>query len=249
MPKAGASASASSTGSGAAAKAPAPPIPSSEELARGSSGLAKISHPTNTWSKITAAHSKTDEDDDVSLAINTVEEAALRARETKLEMVKGAKTIIAFDKKYPNSRDNPACQSLHETFVALSSDASDARKAAKDLKDSDVGKTVVGASARSKSDAVARWRDSSKRMAELAKSGNLPDDALEQSEDRDAANWNPFATSRILFLRRSWERLVSGPRRTCGSCLRTWQTGRPGQTTPSDCQSRSALCAFARRRW
>lgn len=55
-----------------------------------------------------------------------------------------------------------------------------------------MGKTVASASTRSKLDAVARWRDSAKRMAELAKSGNLPDDALEQSEDRDTANWNPF---------------------------------------------------------
>lgn len=53
---------------------------------------------------------------------------------------------------------------------------------------------ISQAPTRSKADSVSRWRESAKRVADMAKAGTLPAHAAPQSTDRDAPNWDPFCS-------------------------------------------------------
>lgn len=175
MPMGGAVAKAMSAGPGAAAKAAVPLIPSPEDVARGTSGLAKPKVVGSAWSNTVATHNKANEDKEDAESVATAERVVLRANESQIECAKAAKAIKQFQEAYPMVKDdNPASQTLIESFVSLSSDAPKAHRAAKDSKDGEIGKLVSESSSKSKADVVSRWRESAKRIAELARSGNLP---------------------------------------------------------------------------
>lgn len=87
----------------------------------------------------------------------------------------------------------------------------------------DLGNMISQASTTSNAELVARWRESSKCIAEMAKSGNLPADAAPQSHDRGAPNWDPSCN--LQDSRRSIKEMKAA--------VRTPLTKRSDRITPS----------------
>lgn len=116
----GAVAKASSSGVGVAAKAAAPPIPTPEAVDQGTSGLAKPVRSENAWCEVTG---RIGEEKEVVEATISAERMVLRANESDIECMKAAKAIRDFQQTYPMVQDTPACQTLIDMFVSLSSDA------------------------------------------------------------------------------------------------------------------------------
>lgn len=176
-------------GCGCESGCPPPPTPTRDAVARGRSVLAKRLPTGAPWRVIAAAHGKADEQEGVAEAVvAAAERMVLTSNESEIECVKAATQIRDIQRAYLAMKDNLTYQGLIESFVSLSSNVSKARKAATD-----------STSTQAKADSVARWRSSAKRIAEMAKAGTLPADAVPRSEDRNAANWD-------RFLRRFWSR-------------------------------------------
>lgn len=127
------------------------------------SGLAKSKLAGNAWSHIIANHSKANKDNEVAEAVAAAERIVLRAKESQIEC-KAASAIKKFQESYPILKeDNSASQTLIESFISLSSDASKTCRAAQDSRVGEIGKLVLEACTESKAEAVSRWRECAKR--------------------------------------------------------------------------------------